>query len=234
MRFKDKEVDISKCKMFRNISEKDLTKTLDQIHFQFRSFEKGQYIILRNTKCEELLILLTGTVKAELKNFSETTVKIAEIIAPDSLAPAFLFGETNLYPVDAMAATDVDILWIPKQELIKMLHINDMFLINFLDQISTRAQYLTDKMKFLSFQTIKGKLVYFLVKTANEKKTDEFKINKTQQEIAEIFGVTRPSLARIFKQLIDERLISVSAKEIKILNKEGLAKYLKYEDRLHT
>ena len=114
------------------------------------------------------------------------------------------------------------------------LNISEKDLTKTLDQISTGTQYLTDKMKFLSFQTIKGKLAYFLVKMASDKKSDEFKINKTQQETAEIFGVTRPSLARTFKQLIDENLISVSAKDIKILNKKGLAKYLKYEDRLHA
>ena len=141
---------------------------------------------------------------------------------------------TNLYPVDAMAFSDVEILWIPKQEVLKMLQINHIFLENFLNRISTRTQYLTDKMKFLSFQTIKGKLAYFLVKMSTEKKSIEFKLNKTQQEMSEMFGVTRPSLARTFKQLADEKLISVSAKTIKILDKKGLAKYLKYEDRLHA
>jgi len=233
MIFKNKNITLSKCKMFKDIPEKELRETFKQIHYQVRSFEKGQYIILRNSPCEELLILISGSVKAEIKNFSDATVKIADIHAPDSLASAFLFGETNKYPVDALAETDVEILWIPKSEVIKMLQINPTFLKNFLDRISTRTQYLTDKMKFLSFQTLKGKLAFFILKTSNELGVDKFKLVKTQQEMSEIFGVTRPSLARTMKQLSEEGLIEIHTKNVKVLNRNALAKYLKYEDRLH-
>jgi len=234
MIFKDKDISITKCKMFCGISEKSLRETFKQIHYQVRKFEKGQYIIIRNTPCKELQILISGSVKAEIKNFSDTTVKIADIHAPDSLASAFLFGENNKYPVDVLAETEVNILWIPKQEVIKMFHINPDFLKNYLDRISTRAQFLTDKLKFLSFQTIKGKLAFFILKTSNEQSKDEFIIEKTQQELSEMFGVTRPSLARALKQLDIEGLIKIKQKHMKILNKVELAKYLKYEDKLHN
>lgn len=224
---------LQNVKMFQNIPGKELHETFKQIHFQIRTYEEGQYVFNRNTKCEDLLILLSGIIKAELRNFNDITVKIAEIKAPDCLAAAFLFGENNLFPVDAMAATDVKILRIPKQEVLKMLQINPIFLENFINRISTRAQYLTNKLKFLSFQTIKGKLAFYIVNNSSEKQSNEFKINKTQNELAEIFGVTRPSLARTIKQLVDEGLISFSAKTVKIINKKGLGKYLKYEDQLH-
>jgi len=224
---------LEKCKLFNNIKPEEIQTLLSAVHYRVLKYEKNQLIAYQSTPCDELLILTKGIVNAEMTKLSGNSVKIAELHAPDSLAVAFLFGEQQFFPVDIVAQEEVTVLRIPKSSVLKMFVLNQQFLSNYLDMISTRAQYLTEKLKFFSFQTIKGKLAYFLLKTSSEQDSDTVIVRQTQNELAELFGVARPSLARCIKQLADDNCLEVHRREIKILNKRELASFLQYEDKLH-
>jgi len=45
---------------------------------------------------------------------------------------------------------------------------DNALLVNFLDMISNRSQFLSEKIKFLNFKTIKGKLVNFIMLKAGK------------------------------------------------------------------
>jgi hypothetical protein len=47
-------------------------------------------------------------------------------------------------------------------------------------------------------------------------------LDKSQQELAEYFGVTRPALAKVLYELADEGLIVVNRREIAILDRQAL------------
>ncbi len=224
---------LEKCKLFKNIKPEDIQTLLSAVHYRVLKYEKHQLIEYQSAPCDKLLILTKGVVIAEMTKLSGSSVKISELHAPESLASAFLFGDEQFYPVDITAQEEVTILRIPKSSVLKMFNLSQQFLSNYLDMISTRAQYLTEKMKFFSFQTIKGKLAYFLLKTASEQNSDTLIIKQTQSELADLFGVARPSLARCIKQLADDNYIEINRKEYKILNKRELASFLQYEDKLH-
>ncbi len=224
---------LEKCKLFKNIKPDDIQLLLSSVHYRVLKYEKHQLIAYQSTPCDELLILTKGVVNAEMTKLNGSSVKISELHAPENLASAFLFGDEQFYPVDITAQEEVTILRIPKSSVLKMFNLSQQFLSNYLDMISTRAQYLTEKMKFFSFQTIKGKLAYFFLKTASEQNSDTLIIKQTQSELADLFGVARPSLARCIKQLADDNYIEINRKEYKILNKRELASFLQYEDKLH-
>ena len=48
-------------------------------------------------------------------------------------------------------------------------------------------------------------------------------MDKTQNELAEFFGVARPSIGRALSELEESGLIEVNRKAITILDKDGLA-----------
>jgi Mn-dependent DtxR family transcriptional regulator len=47
-------------------------------------------------------------------------------------------------------------------------------------------------------------------------------LEETQQELADIFGVARPSLARTFKEMENEGLINIERKKITLLDEPKL------------
>ena len=165
---------------------------------------------------------MSGVVKEEMVDYSGRVIRIEDIPAPGALASAFMFGNGNRFPVNVVAKTKTEILIIDKPEFLKLLISEDKILINFLDMISNRSQFLSEKIKFLNFKTIKAKLAYLILQKAGKDKMS-IKLDMTQNELAEFFGVARPSVGRAIHELEEARLVVADRKIIKILDKEGLS-----------
>lgn len=217
---------LGKCPVFIGISEHENKSLLEQIHFQIKSFQKDEVVTESGTQVTNLLIVLSGSVRGEMIDYSGKTVKIEDIEAPKPLASAFLFGKENKYPVTVTANNKVSILAIPVAEFLKLLQLNSQLLENYLNSISTRAQFLSHKLHFLSFKTIKQKVTHFLLQKTDDK-FHSFEIKNTQQQLADLFGVTRPSLARVFSEMQKEKLIKIEKKTVTLLDKIKLNELLR-------
>jgi CRP-like cAMP-binding protein len=212
--------------VFRGISPEDLQKLFSQIHFQIKTYRKNDLIITSGEICDRLLIIQQGSVKAEMNDYSGRTIKIEDLSAPQPLATAFLFGNQNRFPVTVSANTNVEMVSIPKQEFVKLLQLNSLILNNYLNTISTRAQFLSQKLKFLSFKTIKQKIAHYLLEKAGDR-LQSVEIQQSQGQLAEMFGVTRPSLARTLGEMCREGLIETDRRCIRILDKNRMNQLLK-------
>jgi CRP-like cAMP-binding protein len=212
--------------IFRGISPEDLLKLFSQIHFQVKTYQKSDLIVMGGEVCDRLLIVQQGSVKAEMSDYSGRTIKIEDLAAPQPLATAFLFGQQNRFPVTVSANTEVEMVSILKPEFVKLLQLNSLILNNYLNNISTRAQFLSQKLKFLSFKTIKQKIAHFLLEKAGDR-LQTVEIQQSQEQLAEMFGVARPSLARTLGEMIQEGLIETQRRSIKILDKERMNQLLK-------
>ncbi|MDP2113953.1 MAG: Crp/Fnr family transcriptional regulator [Bacteroidota bacterium] len=212
--------------IFRGISPDNLQELFSQIHYQVKTYEKNDLITIAGEICDRLLIIQEGSVKAEMNDYSGKTIKIEDMSAPWPLATAFLFGKENRFPVTVSATSDVEMVSIPKPEFVKLLQMNSLILNNYLNTISTRAQFLSQKLKFLSFKTIRQKIAHYLLEKAGER-LQTVEVPQSQEQLAEMFGVTRPSLARTLGEMVQEGLIETQRRSIKILDKDRMNQLLK-------
>jgi CRP/FNR family transcriptional regulator, dissimilatory nitrate respiration regulator len=218
---------ISNSPFFRGLSPQEVESILSKISHSIKSFTKGQTIAQREEEVCNLCIVVAGSVKGEMVDYSGKILKIEEIFAPQPIAHAFLFGEKNRYPVDVIALEDCKILFIPKSDVIRMLQQSDIILRNYLNAISNRAQFLSNKLWFLSFKTIKEKVAHYLLSLARNESKTTVVLPKSHQELAEFFGVTRPSLARVFSEMQDEGIIKVDRREVSIINRNKLLEMIR-------
>jgi CRP-like cAMP-binding protein len=209
------------CPVFRGISENEAETLLKQIHFQIKKFGKDEVVVVAGERVNNLNIVISGSVRGEMIDYSGKIIKIEDIEAPKPLAAAFLFGQENKFPVTVTANQKTEILSIPVAGFLKLLQLNSFMLRNYLNSISSRAQFLSQKLHFLSFKTIKGKVAHFLLQEAGDK-FHSIELKNTQQQLADLFGVTRPSLARVFGEMQKDGLIGISNKTITLLNKKAL------------
>jgi CRP-like cAMP-binding protein len=187
-----------------------------------KKFQAASVICLSGEHVNSLMVVIRGIVKGEMVDYAGRVIKIEDIPAPGALAPAFIFGNRNSFPVNVIAVSSAELLLIGKTDFLKLLMINDIILINFLDMISNRSQFLSEKIKFLNFKTIKGKLAHFILQKAVSDQSFVM-LGMTQNDLADFFGVARPSVARALHDLEEGGLIKAKGKNIKIINKEGLA-----------
>ena len=213
---------LSNSHIFKGLHEEEIKIILSEVPYRIKKFHEGSFISQSGDTVNFLLIILSGKVKGEMVDYAGRIIKIEDIPAPGALASAFIFGNKNVFPVNVIAVSDGEMLLIEKHDFLKILMKNDIVLVNFLDMISNRSQFLSEKIKFLNFKSIKGKLAHFLLQRAGKDKS-AFMLDMTQNDIADYFGVARPSVARALGELEDEGYIEAKGKYVRIKDKDGLA-----------
>ena len=117
-----------------------------------------------------------------------------------------------------LAKSDATILHIKKELVLRFCQINVIFLVNFLESISDKTLILTDKIKSLSMKTIRQCIIDFLVYESYSQNTSTVKLELTKKELAEKFGIQRPSLSRELNKMRKDGLIDYDAYSITIIN----------------
>jgi CRP-like cAMP-binding protein len=209
------------CPIFTGLTGQEIDVIFSRTHHFTKSFEVGEIAAFSGETVNFLMIVLEGSVKGEMQDFSGKVIKIDDIKAPRVLASAFIFGRQNKFPVNVMANEKTRLIYIPKYDFMKMLQADIRILQNFLNVISGQTQMLANKMKFLSFKTIKGKIAQYIMSLAGQDK-EMVELPLTQHDLAEQFGVARPSLARALGEMADEGIITVDRKMIRILDRRRL------------
>lgn len=208
--------------LFRSMTPEEIEAILGNVPHRTRRYNAGTLIAQSGEIVDSIKIVISGVVKGEMVDYAGRVIKIEDIPAPGALAAAFLFGSKNRFPVNVMAISDTELLIIDKPDFLRLLMKEDRILVNFLDMISNRSQFLSEKIKFLNFKTIRGKLAHFLLQKAGKDKSDVV-LGMTQSELADFFGVARPSVARALGEMEDEGYLIAQGKNIRLIDKEGLA-----------
>jgi CRP/FNR family transcriptional regulator, dissimilatory nitrate respiration regulator len=213
---------LSDSPLFNGMTSSDVEDILKMVPYRIRKFQSGSMISQSGEMVESLIIVISGVVKGEMVDYAGRVIKIEDIAAPGALASAFIFGSKNKFPVNVIAVSEGELLLISKADFLRLLMKYDKLLVNFLDMISSRSQFLSEKIKFLNFKTIKGKLAFYILQKSGVKGI-QITLDMTQNDLADFFGVARPSIARALGELEDEGYIEAKGKNIKIIDKEGLA-----------
>ena len=221
-----KNIDLSACPVCSKITIDNEEAFLEDLKYTLKSFHKHELIIRQGVICDGLYMLMMGSVKTEMITENGNVLGIEIIKAPRPLAPAFLFSDNNRFPVDVTALEEVEIMKIPKSEIVRLMTTNPDFMSSFMTHNANRTQFLTNRLQLMSVKTIKGKLAHFLLENAPSDGT-AFTINRNQTELADFFGVARPSLARSIAEMVQDGIIEINRKEYKILNVRKL------RDELH-
>ena len=217
---------ISKCPVFKGLPPHKVEQLMVDVHYQLRNFSKGDLVVTAGDECNKLFIVLKGSVKGEMADYTGKSIKIEDIEAPRPLAAAFLFGQNNRFPVTVIANKEVSLLCIERMEFLKLLQKDQKILTNYLNSISSRTQFLSQRIKFLSFKTIRQKIAHYLLDLAGDRLAI-VELPLSQAQLAEFFAVTRPSLARALGEMDHEGLIEVHRRTIKILDKKKMNELLK-------
>lgn len=183
---------------------------------------------MQDEPVNRLIILLSGSVKAEMSDPSGRIVKVEDIEAPNPLAILFLFGEHNQFPVQAMAREEVEALIIPRQSILKLLQMNETLLRNYLDISANFASRLSRKLHFMSFRTIRQKMAVYLLDLSKEQQSDRVTLDKPKSILADFFGVSRPSLERELTKMQTDGLILSERREITLLQKGKLMQLIRF------
>lgn len=218
---KDLEKILQNTSLFKNIDIQDIIILLKKIYTNKKEFNKGSLVLLQGDPYKSLYIILNGNAYGEMVDYTGKVAKIEEFYPPYVLASALLFSEDNALPVSVITRSDLKVLIIPKNEILKLFLLNKTFLNNFIADLSDKFVFLSKKLKFLTFKTLKEKIANYLY-SLPKNNLGEIIIPNTLEELANYFSVERPSLSRVLLQLEKEKIIKRENKKVVILDKKRL------------
>ncbi|BDR87306.1 Crp/Fnr family transcriptional regulator [Clostridium tetani] len=222
---KNKEIKIEVLKnsiVFKNIEEKDIIKILDSINYTIKFFHREENIAIEEDPCQSLGIIISGNVEIQKIFASGKVITIDRLKQGNIFGEVIIFSNMRKYPATITAVQEASIMFISKEEILKLCSLNSKFLNNFMGLLSNKILMLNKKVKNLSYNSIRQKVSSYLLQEYEKRGNLILKLNISRKEMAGLLGVPRPSLSREMIKMKEEGLIDFNKNIIKILDEEAL------------
>ncbi len=202
--------------LFYGFSSAELDDLLSDPLCKFNEYPKGTMIYSQNEKCKSLDIVLIGVLSVQKIDSNGNILTISDFIAGDIVGGNLLFSPKNFYPMTVIAKSDLAILHIDKECILALCQGSQTFLVRFLQSISDKTLFLTDRIKSLTMKTIRQYIIEFLLGEYYLQNSATIKMPMSKKELAERFGIQRPSLSRELNKMRRDGLIIFDAHSITI------------------
>lgn len=213
---------IKTSKLFMNISPADISEILKSINYRTFSYKKNQIVAMEGDLCLGIGIITYGCLVVKKIFPLGNEITITNLMKGDIFGEALIFSSRHTFPSTIIAVEDSEIIFIPRNEIIKLCTVNVTFLTNFLSLLSNKLFLLDTKINYLSCKTIREKISNFLYNEYQRQNSLKIILPCTRKEMADMFGIPRPSLSREMIKMKKEGIINFNKNKIEILNLEKL------------
>lgn len=205
--------------LFKNLSDEELKILTQKTKFEEKIYSKDSQIFTVGEVTGAMYYLIEGSILVYKIDPNGKRFIIRKFNKPA------IFGEVYSYfeePFDfsAQAETDSKVLVIHDFKKLFADDIPRNFLISYTNLVSKKCLQLSKSNQITSQSTLRQKIAKYLI--INEE-NEMVKTDLSREEWADILATTRPSLSRELSNMVDDGLIEVKDKIIKIKNRSLLA-----------
>ncbi|GAB6190141.1 Crp/Fnr family transcriptional regulator [Marinitoga arctica] len=209
----------SKMIVFRKLKMSEIEELLNKNILIIKEYEKNITIKSRGEKIDEIMLLLKGTIKTEMTEIDGKVIQIEEISSPNILALGATFSKNSILPVDIISERKCLIGYIAKDVIYDLAMENKEFLIELIEHLGTKFNFISQKLWFITLNSLKDKILFYLNEKIRDNEKNEIILDHSIEQLAHFFGVTRPALSRAFSRLEGEGIIKKEGNKIYVLNK---------------
>ena len=213
---------LSACPLFRAMEKSEIDLAMQSVRHRIVYYGKDDVYALAGSPCKYADIIIRGSMVARMVGLSGKYVEVSRLQSGNIVAPAFIFAKDNSMPVTVETSTDVEILRMQPAELQYLIDTSAFIRENFIAVLSNINVFLTRKMRLLSLLTVREKVAFFIIDTANRQQSATIHLDKSRQEIADTFGIQKFSLMRCLSEMEAAGAIVVDGKTITITDRSKL------------
>jgi len=216
----DKKNYIGEIPLFKGLTEKQLEK-LSDIGLNC-AFKKSDTVFSDGEDADGFHVLQSGRVKIFKLSYEgrEQILHIINAGEPFGEAPVFA-GEK--FPAYAEALEDSGTIFFPRAPFIELINNDPLIAMNMLAILSQRLKRFTQLVENLSLKEVPQRLAAYLLYSGEvEEGHDNFELNIAKGQLASILGTIPETLSRILSKMVNQDLIRVQGRTIKLINKKGL------------
>lgn len=181
-----------------------------------RQAPAGSAIARRGERVPGLMVVQHGLVKLSLKGESERVLRL--VGAGETFGEAPLFLDQALQ-VDVTAVTDTALLIVPAEPLLSLFDRDPRFARGLLASVCQRLQTMVADFEAASVHGAGERLAGYIGSLGK----DTACLPAPKAVIASRLGMTKETLSRLLRTFIDQGLISVTKREIRVLDRARLS-----------
>lgn len=207
--------------LFRGVSRDRIAEIVGMAKFHFLKYLPDENIVSTGAPCDHIKFIISGSVRSTIVN-SDGRFKVSQTLdAPDVIAPDFLFGRATNYPCSVVASEPTGILQIAKNDYIKILNSDQVFLFNYLNVLAMNAQKAVDGVLALTTGSTEERIAFWII-ALTQPTGREITLSCRQRDLYSFFGVQRTSFISTLEQMKSKGLIEYNQNEIRIVNRRDL------------
>ena len=183
--------------------------------------EEGQWLFSQGDQARRFYLVHKGQIRL-FRLSPDGAEKVIEIVSPgQTFAEALMFLNAPRYPVCAAALEPTEVIAIDAHDFAAMLRDSVDTCFAVLGALSQRLRGLIGEIDNLTLHTAKSRVARYLLSHCPEDRR-ALELDVRKGVLASRLSVKPETFSRVFKQLIDERAISVYGAHITILDRDAL------------
>ena len=197
---------LTQVSLFNGLNVLEISEYLSRTNFKIKNYKKNETVFFRGDFLKNIIIVIKGSAHGEMQKFNGDTTVINRMKAGEVIASAFLFGKSNVFPVDLIALENSKFLFLNKEKYLDLIQSDKRLLLNFINEISNKSQYLSKRIWFnFTNKTIEEKILSYIKENL---KNNTIKFLPSISALAKQFEVTRPGLSREISNLCKRKILT--------------------------
>ena len=196
---------LERSTLFRGIPAQELRNVLESTPHHIQCYDKEETIFHMMDSADRIGIVLEGRAQAQkaFPNGSQVNVSCR-------------------YPCDVVALEPVTVMMFRRADMLSLMQKNILILENLMTEVASAAYMLQQKLELMSYNGIAQKAAFWLLMQSRQSGKDTVKIPDSVSKWAMLMNVSRPSLHRELKKLVEENIVTYSSGVVRILDSDAL------------
>lgn len=175
--------------LFNGLTRTQLSDFLAKTNVNFVNYKRGETIVREGERVDSLRYLISGRAKSRFECES-VQLSVSQTVLPGYVfAPERLFGLLHTYPATVVATEASSILQFRKDEYLRALHSNDIFLVNILNYLSFRTQRPVASIKKMGAGTLDSFIGYLLF-ILTDRQSEGIEIRSTRETLHSLTNIS--------------------------------------------
>lgn len=211
--------------LLSGVNRDKISEIVGMAKFHFLKYLPGETIVTAGETCSHIKFIISGKARLTISN-GDGRFKVSQTLsAPDVIAPEFMFGKATQYPCSGVAVDTTGIVQISKSDYMKILNSDDIFLYNFMNILSKKAQKSIDGVLALTSGSLEERIAFWIV-ALTQRGGEDIALECRQRDLYALFGVQRTSFIATLEGMKARGIIDYDQNEIRVKSRRDLLEIL--------
>lgn len=204
--------------LFKGTGRDDVSAFLEKTDVQFQKYDTARVIISPGEPVVDVKFIIAGKITLTHKS-GDGKLEIQETLRRGHIIGAeYLYGLETYYPYEAKVAGTASIMQFSKERYFSLLQSHHVYMLNFLNYLSVRAQRPRRALLAFNPASLVGKLAIW-VATLTTPGSLEVTLKCSRERLAALTGCSARGVESALHALRDAGLVELGREKIQLISR---------------